>query len=168
MNFSLAIRRSVVPIWVAAGLAACGSDSGSSGSSRNGATTGDPCPSANKTDACQCDDGRTGAKTCDGATLTWGACECADPAPAGAGGGTTTTAQCGNGIIEGTEMCDGTNLNGETCASATMGTMSTGTLRCSSCMFDTTGCTGAGAGGAAGGGGTTGGGGMTGGGGTTP
>lgn len=60
---------------------------------------------------------------------------------------------CGNGMAESSEVCDGTDLRGETCASATMNAMSTGVLACSSsCTFDTSGCMSA-AGGAAGGGG---------------
>ena len=48
-------------------------------------------------------------------------------------------ALCGNNIIEGTEQCDGTNLNGKTCAS--LGYIG-GTLKCTNCFFDTSGCTG--------------------------
>jgi len=50
---------------------------------------------------------------------------------------------CGNGIVEGDEDCDGTNLNGKTCA--TVGTGYTGgVLKCntSTCKFDLSGCTG--------------------------
>lgn len=46
---------------------------------------------------------------------------------------------CGNGIVEGTETCDGTNLNGKTCASLGY---TGGSLSCaSSCTFDTSACT---------------------------
>jgi len=45
---------------------------------------------------------------------------------------------CGNGIIDGREVCDGTNLNYETCVTLGYGG---GTLGCSSCLaFDTSGC----------------------------
>ncbi len=46
---------------------------------------------------------------------------------------------CGNNKIEGSELCDGTNLNGETCSSLVVG--STGTLTCTStCTFNTNQC----------------------------
>ena len=78
---------------------------------------------------------------------------------------------CGNRRIDKGEQCDGSNLNNETCASATMGARPSGTLKCSrSCKFDTTGCKASGAGGAGGSGGSGGSGGVstggTGGGGT--
>ena len=58
------------------------------------------------------------------------------------------TAQCGNNIREASEICDGTDLAGQTCVSQ-VGTGSTGTLRCTTnCMafntshnFNTTQCT---------------------------
>ena len=48
---------------------------------------------------------------------------------------------CGNGIREGTEKCDGTNLGGATC-SGVLGVGYTGTLKCFSglCTFDTSLC----------------------------
>jgi hypothetical protein len=47
---------------------------------------------------------------------------------------------CGNGSVEGTEQCDGGNLNGMTCGDfcANDG----GALLCTSCVFDFTECTG--------------------------
>jgi formylglycine-generating enzyme required for sulfatase activity len=48
-----------------------------------------------------------------------------------------STAACGNGIIEAGEACDGANLNSQTCSSRGY---ASGTLRCSSCGFDTTAC----------------------------
>jgi hypothetical protein len=68
-------------------------------------------------------------------------------------GGSGFGANCGNGVIEGGEVCDGTVLNGKTCNTATAGAKPTGTLRCSaSCTFDTSGCVGGGGiGGSAGG-----------------
>ena len=49
---------------------------------------------------------------------------------------------CGDGVIEGSEVCDGANLGGETCAS--QGCTGGGTLACNSdCTgFDTSGCVG--------------------------
>jgi len=47
---------------------------------------------------------------------------------------------CNNGIVEGTEKCDGTDLDGETCQ--TLG-YDSGTLDCNSlCQFNPTGCVG--------------------------
>ncbi|MBI2097645.1 MAG: right-handed parallel beta-helix repeat-containing protein [Candidatus Vogelbacteria bacterium] len=47
---------------------------------------------------------------------------------------------CGNGVIEGTEQCDGANLNNQTCVSR--GFTGGGTLSCtSSCTFNTSQCT---------------------------
>jgi hypothetical protein len=49
-------------------------------------------------------------------------------------------ASCGNGVIEATEKCDGTNLGGATCAGVA-GSGYTGTLKCSSsCTFNTSAC----------------------------
>lgn len=53
--------------------------------------------------------------------------------------GCMAPAGCGDGMIGGTEQCDGANLNGATCTS--QGFMG-GTLACTGgCMFDTGGCT---------------------------
>ena len=46
---------------------------------------------------------------------------------------------CGNGIIDSGEQCDGTNLGGATCSSV-LGSSYTGTLACSSCSYNTTEC----------------------------
>jgi hypothetical protein len=73
------------------------------------------------------------------------------------GGGTPPQgALCGNGVIDPGESCDGTNLQGETCYSATMGSSAYGTLSCSGCMFNLSGCYGGsvGIGGQAGAGGS--------------
>lgn len=49
---------------------------------------------------------------------------------------------CGNGRIDSGEDCDGTNLNGKTCATLSGATYTGGTLACSSsCTFVTSGCT---------------------------
>lgn len=67
---------------------------------------------------------------------------------------------CGNGAIDSPEQCDGSNLNGETCATATLNALPIGTLACSpTCTLDTSGCSGADAG-AGGSGGTMGAGGS--------
>lgn len=62
-------------------------------------------------------------------------------------GGTTPPpppgAVCGNGVIEGTEQCDGSNLGGMSCTSPSVGTFSGGTLSCNAttCTFNTSQCT---------------------------
>jgi len=49
-----------------------------------------------------------------------------------------TTSFCGDGVRQNNEQCDGSQLNGATCASLGQGT---GNLSCSStCMFNTSGC----------------------------
>lgn len=48
-------------------------------------------------------------------------------------------ALCGDGFIDAGEECDGANLNGESCQSQGF---TSGTLACSSCAFDTSGCVG--------------------------
>jgi len=47
---------------------------------------------------------------------------------------------CGDGVIDGGEECDGSNLGGQTCAGLGLGYTS-GTLSCDSCSFDVSGCT---------------------------
>jgi hypothetical protein len=63
-----------------------------------------------------------------------------DEVACGDGGGS-----CGNGVVDNGELCDGVDLNGETCSSATMGALPNGTLRCSAgCLLDTSLCFGLG------------------------
>ena len=55
--------------------------------------------------------------------------------------GCTAPPNCGNGNIDGAEDCDGANLNGKNCDTATGGTLTQGTLACTGgCVFDTSGC----------------------------
>jgi len=49
----------------------------------------------------------------------------------------TTTPNCGNGLLDPDEECDGPDLNGASCESLQLGT---GTLTCNECAFDTRGC----------------------------
>src|SRR5882672_10662351 len=58
------------------------------------------------------------------------------------GGKPTPEPMCGNREIESGEICDGTNLGGQTCESATMGMRWGGLLRCqNTCRsFDTSQC----------------------------
>ena len=66
---------------------------------------------------------------------------------------------CGDGVIEPGEDCDGVALGGATCASVTMGSQSNGSLKClATCMFDRSGCQGAGVATGTGGASSTGGG----------
>jgi hypothetical protein len=52
-------------------------------------------------------------------------------------------AVCGNGKVEGNELCDGADLNHETCKTVGDGIYSKGTLKCSSkCVFDISMCYG--------------------------
>jgi len=67
-----------------------------------------------------------------GGTLTW-------TASAGSVTGAGVTENCGNGTVDPGEVCDGTNLDGNTCV--TYG-FTAGTLTCTSmCTPDTTACT---------------------------
>lgn len=84
-----------------------------------------------------------------GATCAAGTCD-----GCGVCGAAPANCRCGNGRVDPTELCDGSELDGETCATVTMGALPAGTLRCSStCSFDTAGCALAGSGGSAGTGG---------------
>jgi len=77
-----------------------------------------------QTARCTCDNGAQGAQTCD-SSGAYGACEC----------------PCGNSSVDPGEQCDGSNLNGKTCASATAMASPYGTLSCTaSCTFDTSRC----------------------------
>ncbi len=89
---------------------------------------------------------------CDGTDLAGQSCESLTGAP----GGTLTCTpgchldtsgcqmgtQCGNGILEPGEECDGTNLGSATCETVRGGLLYTGgLLRCTgNCTFDTSGC----------------------------
>jgi hypothetical protein len=67
-----------------------------------------------------------------------------NPTDAGSDGGKDAgKATCGNGKVEGDELCDGDDLNHETCASLGDGLYTSGTLLCSKkCTFVVTMCTG--------------------------
>jgi cysteine-rich repeat protein len=79
-----------------------------------------------------CDDHNTGAGDGCSATCTIEAGFTCTGAPS------NCTATCGDNMIHGTEVCDGTNLNGQTCL--TQGFASGGTLTCTACHFVTTAC----------------------------
>lgn len=81
-----------------------------------------------------------------GATCAGGTCN-----GCGVCGAAPANCLCGNGRLDRSELCDGAELDGETCATVTMGALPAGTLSCSStCRFVTTGCTPAGSGGSGG------------------
>ncbi|HET6337432.1 MAG TPA: hypothetical protein VFG30_29610 [Polyangiales bacterium] len=66
-----------------------------------------------------------------------------DETPADAGPDSGKASTCGNGKVEGAELCDGDNLNHETCATVGDGIYSKGTLLCSKkCVFDISMCFG--------------------------
>jgi hypothetical protein len=93
----------------------------------------------------------TGTEKCDGAALNNKTC--VTELGAGATGTLSCKAdcsfdttqcvappECGDGIINGTEQCDGAVLGGATCTSA-VGKPATGTLGCTAqCAFDTSAC----------------------------
>jgi hypothetical protein len=66
------------------------------------------------------------------------------PKDAGADSGADAgKAVCGNGKVEGSELCDGTDLNHETCSTIGDGLYTGGVLNCSKkCTFVLTMCTG--------------------------
>ena len=123
MTFGFNIKRSVLVLFAASLFGACGGDDSNS--------SGNSCGTEGQTQVCTCpgDGGPDlqGAQTC--MAGMWGPCTCTQPA------------MCGNNIVEGTEQCDGTNLGGETCSSATVMARPSGTLRCNLCMLDVSSCT---------------------------
>jgi hypothetical protein len=79
------------------------------------------------------DSGNTGDGGSDG-----GSSDASTPDSGGGGSG-----KCGDGVAQGDELCDGSDLRHQTCTSATMGAMSSGTLRCkTNCTFDVSACSG--------------------------
>jgi hypothetical protein len=66
------------------------------------------------------------------------ACSSDSNTPATTDSGVKST--CGNNKIEGSEDCDGTQMGSGTCASETSGMMTSGTLGCTNCTYDTGNC----------------------------
>lgn len=142
MRFLHGARRAVPLLAgaLAAVLAACGSDQGTTP----------------QTISCKSDSDCPSGQICGGST-------CQPSSISGAGGSSnnnpgtgarSSSSTCGNGVAEGSEACDGSDLNGKSCESLTSGA-STGTLSCTAtCDFSLAGCRPAGAGGIVGGGGT--------------
>jgi hypothetical protein len=136
-------------------VAACGGSDDATGSGG----TGGRRPGGNCAQITVCYD----RCTCEGKQPNACLSECAGQ---GGSGGTGGSGTCNNGALDANEECDGVNLGGYDCASATSGAQPTGVLRCTgNCTFDTSGCTGGNTGGGAGFGG---GGGQGGGGGFGP
>ncbi len=103
----------------------------------NGAVNGnDECDCGNQ--GSNCTAAQLGNETCmtqgfDGGTL---ACH----SPNNCTFDTSGCTDCGDGVVEGNEACDGNNLNGQTCVS--QGFAGGGTLGCTpSCTFNTAMCT---------------------------
>jgi len=100
------------------------------------------CGDAQKNGIEQCDGADFGAKVCGdfqsvtGEPFTSGTLTCDDDCKID----TSSCMRCGDGVITGNEVCDGGQLDGETCASQGF---SQGTLGCAAgCKsFDTSGCT---------------------------
>ena len=135
---------SISLLLVGAGLAAgsCGGEVNGENSSAiggdasaDGPSGSDPGCEDGATESCTCTSSRSGTRRCVGGV--WQVCICEGPV-------------CGNGIVESGELCDSSDFNGETCATATMYALQFGTLRCSGCMLDTSGCRSSGVGGTAG------------------
>jgi len=156
-------------------LAACGNSGGTSGGFGGTGGTGSPATCSGKTlcyDLCTCigTDGNTCLSRCQsngcaGKTSCFDLCTCTGTAADTCLQRCQPPASCGNGTIDAGEVCDGTNLNGRSCDTATAGAQPVGTLACSpTCTFDTSRCGGFGSGGgggvAGGSGGTAGGGGF--------
>ncbi|HEY3446019.1 MAG TPA: hypothetical protein VGK67_06610 [Myxococcales bacterium] len=100
-----------------------------------------PCGNGILDGAEQCDGTNLNSKTCAtvGGGFTGGTLACKADCTFNTSA-CTTAAPCGNGTIDGTEQCDGANLNGKTCL--TQG-FTGGTLGCKAdCTFNTAQCAG--------------------------
>lgn len=64
---------------------------------------GGDCPTPNQTEACQCNDGKSGTRTC-GADKKWAACDCSGTNPQTCTAGATEACQCVGGK-SGTRSC---------------------------------------------------------------
>ncbi|MDD5163464.1 MAG: hypothetical protein PHD95_04620 [Candidatus ainarchaeum sp.] len=87
--------------------------------------TGEICDPPENTQTCTTSEGYTGTQACNSTCTGWNSC--------------TSTQYCGDGQLNGTEACDGSNLNSQTCV--TQG-FTGGTLDCNAnCTFNTSQCT---------------------------
>ena len=118
------------------------------GSCGDGSTqTNEECDSSG-VDTASCNGGTCLFSTCGDAYLNTVDGEACDDGNTDDGDGCDSTCQleqvCGNGILEGTEECDGTEFGAATCSNtATLPSGSThagGSLSCNSCVIDTSAC----------------------------
>jgi len=87
----------------------------------------------------QCDGVNLNEQTCVTKGFDGGTLSCTATCQFDTSGCTDAPADCGNGVVDAGEQCDGANLNEQTCE--TQG-FDGGTLSCTAiCQFDTTGCT---------------------------
>lgn len=119
-------------------LAACGSDG--VGTNENSNQNAQPCGNGVIDGQEQCDlDELNGATCADVLPSTTGTLLCTDQCTFDTTG-CVVDGTCGNGLIDGSEDCDLTNLGGATCADVLAN--STGTLLCTGqCTFNLAGCT---------------------------
>lgn len=119
------------------GTLACSSDCKSFNATQCGAPTG--CGDSVKDGVEVCDGSDLGGQTCAGLGLGSGNLGCQLNCLGFESGGCSGPASCGNGTKDGSEVCDGNDLDGQTCETVGAGT---GTLACAAnCgMFDTAGC----------------------------
>ena len=87
----------------------------------------------------QCDGVNLNEQTCVTKGFGGGTLSCTATCQFDTSGCTDAPADCGNGVIDAGEQCDGANLNEQTCESQGF---DGGTLSCTTtCQFNTTGCT---------------------------
>ncbi|HOE82652.1 MAG TPA: hypothetical protein PK329_06805, partial [Myxococcota bacterium] len=124
------LKSGLVPVLLLGGaLVAFGCGGGDDGVCGNGAIEGGE----------DCDGSELGLATCVTEGFIGGLLGCNSDCTFDTSACTTGTGVCGDGILDGGEQCDGTNLNGHTCVTLGFGG---GELGCSSlCRFDTSGCT---------------------------
>jgi cysteine-rich repeat protein len=114
------------------GIGAASGSSGRAGSAGAGATGGDASGgAAGSGGTAGSGGGRDGGGDSDGSSGSSG--------DGGTSGEDAGPAVCGNGIAEGSEGCDGTDLRQQTCASYGF---ESGSLACADCSVDVSGCVG--------------------------